>query len=74
MKDVYRLSWGKQRYVPSISKMVTSSDVRIIEGSPLWAMPSNCMNQFLNIGWETSLRKDMDHGNMDLGMELEQQM
>ena len=32
---VYRLSGGKQRYVRSISKMVTTSDARTTEGSPL---------------------------------------
>ena len=29
---------------------------------------------FLNAGCETSSRKDWDHGNMDLGKELEQQI
>ena len=34
----------------------------------------NCMNQFLSVGCATSLKKDWDHGNMDLGKELEQQI
>ena len=67
---MYRLSGFKQRYVRSISKMV--SDVRITEGSPLRAMPADCMNQFMNVGCETSLMKIWDHGDMYLGKVLEQ--
>ena len=38
-------------------------------------VPTECpIYQFLNVGCDTSLKKDSDHGNMYLGKELEQHM
>ena len=41
-------------------------------GVSLMSHACKIVNQFLNVGCETSLRTDWDHGNMDLGKELEQ--
>ena len=59
--------WGGRAPWPPLATPLTA-------GSPLGAMPANCINKFLNVGCATSLKKDWDHGNMDSGEELEKQI